>query len=286
MFSLYWQGAGANENHTVVVNAILYDGALEKACLKKKISTCSQSEKQPIFTFASKLMKQHLLELWKQSDGPFTDKNPRYKAEIEQDELPKTPEGPTLSLCTMVDGVLVLPRDVRQEWMTDPVRSPEWRQLVQEFDRLFSTPAAAAANAAAASASPTPAANAGSTSTTAVDWQRLFGAPMSSESFQQTFADKIKGKFAWCPELNGYLVQPTEGGGDDEDSGLPVYQLFLEATQDYKLDTNDAFLTYGAGAWLTDSKADQFLENAPSNHRGVLCAFHADSDLAILEEQG
>ena len=137
------KGVGCNE--TVVVNAILYDTALEKACLDKKIPTCSQSDKQQVFTSATKLMKQHLLQLWKQHDGPFVEKTPKYKPEVGEDEIPRTPEGPAFSLCRLVDGVLVLPRGCRQEWMTDAVRAPEWRKIVQEFGRHFSTPAAAKA---------------------------------------------------------------------------------------------------------------------------------------------
>lgn len=105
---------------------------------------------------------------------------------------------------------------------------------------------------------------------------------MGASAFQQEYAGKIKGKFAWCPELTAYLVEPTPQADDDD--GMPLYQLFLEASQDYSLATTDAFLTYGAGAWLTDSKADQFLENAPVNHRGVLCEFRSDDVRVVLEE--
>lgn len=275
------KGVGCNE--TVVVNAILYDTALEKACLDKKIPTCSQSDKQQVFTSATKLMKQHLLQLWKQHDGPFVEKTPKYKPEVGEDEIPRTPEGPAFSSCRLVDGVLVLPRDCRQEWMTDAVRAPEWRKIVQEFDRHFSTPAAAKAPPQARSESqPATAEGSGPASTPALDWQQLFGPSLGASAFQQEYAGKIKGKFAWCPELTAYLVEPTPQADDDD--GMPLYQLFLEASQDYSLATTDAFLTYGAGAWLTDSKADQFLENAPVNHRGVLCEFRSDDVRVVLEE--
>eukprot|EP00438_Fugacium_kawagutii_P036575 Skav211972 [mRNA] locus=scaffold1330:1253:3988:+ [translate_table: standard] len=273
------RGAVEDTSQCVVVNAILYDGALEKVCLAKKIPICSQSEKQPIFTSATKLMKLHLLDFWKRGEEPFADRQPKYKSQIEEDQLPSHPDGPNLTLCRLVDGVLVLPRDCRQEWMTDAVRAPEWRRLVQEFDRHFSTPVDAAA--AVAQAVPNP--EGGETAEPAAqplrDWKALFGEPLETSAFKTQYANKIKGKFSWCPELTAHLVQPAD---DPEDGGLPVLQLFLEASQDYNLSCNDeAFLVYGAGSWLTDNKADQWLENAPENHRGVLLKF--ENDAALVE---
>ena len=270
-----------NSSPVVVCNAILYDSALEKACLARQIPTCSQSEKQAVFTAALKLMKQHLLDLWKQQGQPFLEKQPKYKAQIDDDALPSNPDGPSLTICRFVDGLLVLPRDARQEWLTDAVRSPEWRKILQEFDRHFSTAdapeAAPSANGDGEAGSQPP----------VLDWQTAFpGEPATSQEFHERFESKIKGKFSWAPELTGYIVQPVDDGpADDESQGLPIYHLYLEASQDYELKADEGFLTYGAGAWLTEAKAEQFLENAPSNHRAVQCEFTSDSAPVFLEDR-
>lgn len=235
-----------------------------------------------MFNTSNKLLKLHLVDLWKKREHPFADKLPRYQAEAQQDEMLPTPQGPELRLCQVVDNVLVLARDIRQRFLTDPVRSPDWRRVLQEFDRVFSTPANPGDVSAAAGGGQA----ASGTGEAPFDWKEVFpGEPSDAQQFQNQFSGKIKAKFSFCPELTCYIVQVEETSAD-EDQGLPVFRLYLEASQDYNLSKTDPFLTYGAGVWLTEQKADSFLETAPQNHRGVLCAFHSPRDLVVLEDWG
>ena len=60
------------DNPMVVVNATLYDGCLEAACLDMGIATVSQSERMAHFQTGIGITKKKLLELWKASSGALS----------------------------------------------------------------------------------------------------------------------------------------------------------------------------------------------------------------------
>lgn len=260
----------------MVVNATLYDGCLEKACLELGLTTVSQTDKQPAFQTALNLTKNQLLEMWKAREGPMRDRMPKYKAQMDEDATPAPPDQPELKLCTIVEDCLVLPRDVRSEFLSDAVRAPEWRKLLQEFDRTFATPAA---ETGAAAVQPAPQAD----STPALDWPALFAdEPREAADFHAKYERFIVGKCAWCPEVQAYLVDTSDANTEEKDKKL---MLFLEGKNDYVIPSSEAFLTYGAGTWLMDGKAQQWLadqEDGP--HKACLCEFKSDEDRVLLEE--
>ena len=267
----------------LVVNGTLYDGCLEKACLQLDVPTVSQTDRQPAFQTALSLTKNHLLEMWKAREGPMRDRTPKYKAELDEDSVPTGPEPPSLKLCSLVDDCLVLPRDVRSEFLTDAVRAPEWRKVVQEFDRTFATgatpnpvqPVAAAANAGSVSTS--------AAATSAFDWGALFpDEPREPANFHSKYEQSITAKCAWCPEVQAFIVD-TAGENTEEQNRKPM--LFLEAKENYEISQSEAFLTYGAGTWLMDSKATQWLNDQDGfPHKACLCEFKSDEALVLLEE--
>lgn len=192
--------------------------------------------------------------------------------------MPMNPVEPTLKLCSLLDGCLVLPRDVRTQFLTDPVRSPEWRKVVQEFDRCFAV-------AAPASAPPPAAANgsAAETSGGAFDWSQHFpNEPSTKSALQEKYGDKIKGKCQWCPQLTAYLVD----AGDSNEGDAVKYMLFVEASEAYSIPVDEAFLTYGAGSWLLDAKVDTYVEENSTGYRGVMCKFTSDTQPVVFEDNG
>lgn len=259
-----------------MVNYTLYEGALEKVCVRKGLPIVSHTDRQPQFLTASRLIKNGLMDLWKQRQPPFNERIPKYKAEIDQDNLPNPAQLPELKICSLVDGALVLPRDIRAEFLTDTVRSPEWRKIIQEFDRCYGRSAADAAEVVQPAGNDDAAPGPGN-------------APLALEpaeeaaGFHSRCDAKTKGKFNWSPELTAYLVE--QNPSDDSDV-MPEYEFYLEASVDYTIGTDEPVLTYGAGSWLTDSKVDTFLANAPSNHRGVLCKFDSDLLPVVVEAGG
>ena len=50
------------------------------------------------------------------------------------------------------DKCLVIPTQIRSQWLRDPVRSPEWKAILEVFDRNH-TPVSAGTGAAAAAGS-------------------------------------------------------------------------------------------------------------------------------------
>ena len=262
----------------VVVNGSLYDASLEKACLKLGIATISQTDRPAAFNTALALGKSHLIQLWKAREGQMADRLPRYKADLNDETVPAAPEAPTFSLCTIVDNVLVLPRDVRTEFLTDPIRASEWRQLLAEFDRTFAaSDPGNGQDSLAAAASTSPEAEDG-----AFKWSDLFPEECNeAAAFHTKYQNNIKGKCAWCPELQVYIVDMSQENTEEHDK-KPM--LFIEAKETYEIASNEPFLTYGAGTWLMDSKADQWLKDQEGhNHKACLCAFTSDQALVMLE---
>ena len=62
---------------------------------------------------------------------------------------------PDLTVCKMEGDTIVIPRDIRDKWLRDPHRSPEWREVLRKFDEVLTSEIPAAAVAAAAVASAT-----------------------------------------------------------------------------------------------------------------------------------
>ena len=267
---------GENFGPVLIVNATMYDGCLEKQCVSMGIPVVSHTDKQPVFVTALKLVKNQLLASWKNGVAPFHDKTPRYKPEPNHEDLPSQPSEPTFRICSMVDGTLILPRDVRGEFLTDVVRSPEWRKILQEFDRCFSTASQPSPDEGTSAAAEGGEAAAAAADQTAFQWPSATAAA----EWHATWDSKVKAKFAWSPELTGYLVEKESASEDN----LPDFHLYVEAmSADVSVFPEDVFLTYGSGTWLTGAKVANFVENAPSNHRGVGCQLETDLVPVVLE---
>ena len=150
--------------------------------------------------------------------------------------------------------------------------------MLVEFDRCFGTAAADQASA------PAPAADEGSSDGAgSFEWATAFDEPTDKEAWHQKYDAKIQGKFNWCPELTAYIVD-DDAVADPE--APKKYKFFVEAMEAYTLTSTDAFLTYGAGVWLLDAKAESFINENPQGHRGVLCKFTSDASPVVLEATG
>ena len=265
-----------DSNPLMLANATLYDGCVEKACIDMGITCCSQTDKQAPFNTGLQLVKSRLLDMWKAREGAMQNKIPKYQAEPNPGDLPTGPAEPEFKLCSLVDGCLVLPRDVRTEFLTDPVRGPEWRKIVGEFDRCFAVAAPRDAADAGPAASDEPA----NQQQAGFSWESIFAdEPRDKASWHQKYDGQVKGKCQWCPQLTAYLVEAPSDGEDE----TPKYMLFVEASEDYTIPKDDVFLAYGAGTWLLDGKADAYMEENEGCFKGVLCKFTSDVALVVLE---
>ena len=234
----------------------------------------SQSEKQPHFMSALKITKNSLLDLWKAKEGCMADRLPRYKQEADSESMPANPAEPELKLCSILNGCLCLPRDVRQEFLTDPVRAPEWRRMLLEFDRVFGTHAEPEAS---------PAADGAGQAASSFEWSNVFpGEITDTQPWHEAFDGKVKGKFQWCPEIMAYLVE-CDNDQVGEEGAPKKWRLYVEAVENYTMVATEPALTYGAGGWLLEGRADQFITDNPQGHKAVLCEFSSDDAPVVLE---
>lgn len=253
-----------------LVNCTFYDGCVEKACINLGITSCSQSDKQGAFNSGLSLVKTFLLDMWKNREGPMEKKLPKYQPEPPEADIPSPAEQPHLKLCSLVDGCLVLPRDVRTEWLTDPVRGAEWRQIVKEFDRCFAVAAQEAPGQLQDGS------EAGQPAATTFSWDSVFpDEPKNKGSFEQKYRAHVKGKTQWSPQLTAYIVASPDTEGK--------LMLFLEASAEVTVPADEVCLAYGAGSWILDAKVDQYVSENPNGFKGVMCSFGSDTDLMVFE---
>ena len=200
---------------------------------------------------------------------------PRYKKDCSPEDLPKQAEKPTLRVCQLNDSKLVLPRDVRQMFLQDPVWAPEWREMLVKFDEQWgaATSGGAAAEAAAPEAKgggDVKSEGTGEVKSEAFDWDSVFAG-------EPTSVDKIKEKHGAgnVIEIVGvsgtsFLVAP----------GPCLYIVAKEATILKKLDV--PVIMHGAGMWLLGEKARKFKANSPG--KGIPCSWSDDCGLVCLED--
>ena len=214
-----------------------------------------------------------LIEAWKDNIQPMDKVAPRYRASPAQEEMPVSPERPTLEICQHQQGTLLLPRDIRQHFLQCPLWGPEWRDVLKDFDKAWSVnaePVAAAATVAAAAVDP--AAAAGPAAAGSFDWAAVF----SDEAKTVAAAQEKHGK-----ALAEMTVTGTPGCTL---MLLEDHALFVCAQEAVSIDSSMAFLAHGAGTWLLGDKATKLKAEHPE--KGFECKWNSDEDLVVLEADG
>ena len=176
------------------------------------------------------------------------------------------PSAPELRLCKIDGETLMIPRDIRDRWLTDVVRGPQWRDVLRKFDAVFAT------EVMPVNPEPEPEDPQRAIVTTEVvdfDWGVVF--PGSAHTEEELAKLKVVHSCPWG--ANGGSFNVT-----DEN------QLYLLATQDITVPDDVWVLGYGAGQWLLDEKATSFLQNPAANKNWQACIFKSDMDDIIFEE--
>ena len=177
---------------------------------------------------------------------------PRYKPTPE-DDTPVIAERPTLSLCLEQDGALVIPPDIRSRYLADPTRSPEWRKLLQQFDRKWgdssddqATPPRNQEPSPSDQHEPPSTSGAASTEQASTEWASIFqGEPTDQDSLNSKYgAPAIT--FTISGTLTGVVVEGPK--------------LFLVSSGDSTVGIDSPILCYGAGTWLLDARANTFIQ--------------------------
>ena len=104
---------------------------------------------------------------------------------------------PELTVCRMDGATIVIPRDIRDKWLRDPHRSPEWREVLRKFDDVFMGEAPAEAAVAAATKAESkqeeePA------SVAADPWAATFPQAVTEEAKLGQVAHSFPHSLRWC----------------------------------------------------------------------------------------
>lgn len=193
---------------------------------------------------------------------------PRYKREVPPEELPAAATSPELGICQMIDNRLVLPRDVRQQFLSCPIFGAEWRTLLQQFDRdwgvgndeLSTPPPRNRQNPDSTPLNPSPPA------TSAF----MAGEPENKDKVVEKYGEVVA-ELPLPDTACSLLVMPG-----------PV--LFVAAKEACTLRPHDGpLILHGAGSWLTGEKADKYEHDNPK--KGVPCLFANDLAKVVLLEE-
>ncbi|CAK8992808.1 Uncharacterized protein SCF082_LOCUS3226, partial [Durusdinium trenchii] len=109
--------------------------------LSKECYLCGFSEttNPVVHTYACTQIKDKLIEDWKSGSGCIGSWTPRFNPEPDQ-STNLQPQVPTMKVCKMENDVPVIPKEVRERWLNDPVRNPDWRVRLKNFDAVFAAP--------------------------------------------------------------------------------------------------------------------------------------------------
>lgn len=177
------------------------------------------------------------------------------------------PSVPTMRVCKLEGNCLSIPRDIRDKWLLDPIRSPTWKDVLRKFDSVFTAELVVApqlTTAAAASEESSEVVK----DETVFAWGDCFPEAATTE---QDLA-KLKVVASFPLSVRGAHMNITE-----------EKELYVLASEELTLPVDVWLIGYGAGMWLQDEKASTFL-NAPSGTGWMKCEFNSDMDLIIFEE--
>lgn len=238
-----------------------------------------------MFFFPSNIQNhkfQDYREAWKMGQPPMHEATPRYKKEAAKEDLPKTSTPPTLKLCQIVENKLIIPKDIRAQYISCPIFSPEWRELLTAFDKSWSHPVGEKVATESpikkdtSCHSPNPSNQSVSDTTEvkkeepAFDWSAVFPAETESvEELKKKFGDQLT-ELAGSSGLTFCMV--------------PGPMLFLTAPKDpVHLGYDQPLITHGAGAWVLGEKAKKFVQHNPG--KGFPCSWTSDDVPVVLEER-
>ncbi|CAK9013014.1 Uncharacterized protein SCF082_LOCUS11746 [Durusdinium trenchii] len=260
------QGTEKFVKPTLVVHPSAYDGALELAAMHMGFGSFSYSTQEVHFKCSKEIVKNSLVEAWKQGKSPMDKITPKYRRDPPQEEMPSSVDAPNLEICQLADGKLLLPTDVRQHFLQCPIWGNDWRKELQSFDAAWGTNAATTPTVAEPVAKKEEAAAGSADGRT----QCFFpNEPASIDAVKAKYGDVI----AEVPIPDAPIVLVV----------LPGSILFARATEATTLRAADGpILSHGPGSWLIGDKATKY--DQQNAGKGLFCRWENDEGIVVLEE--
>ena len=165
--------------------------------------------------------------------------------EAPEDQTPVVATMPDLNLCALSGQRLTIPDEVRNQFLSDPIRSCEWKKLLADFDRKCSGEGQSQQQVTQlAETSPQPDQPDGAAAASL--WETSFpDEPTTKTEFEAKY--QAVHSFAISDNLAGVIVEGPK--------------LFLQALGEVEWPKEEPILFFGAGGWLLDQKATTFMED-------------------------
>ncbi|CAK9109302.1 unnamed protein product [Durusdinium trenchii] len=261
----------------VILHPTAYDGCLELAGMKLGHAILSSSLIEANYKCTNEIVKSHLLQAWKSNQAPMDKYMPRYKKDPSPEDLPQGASKPTLKICQVAEdsNKLILPKDIRHQFLSCPIWGQEWRDVLTNFDKSWGAPLADTPSPSKPSPmkteTPSPIKQEGDAE---YDWKSAF--PGEPDMFE-----KLKEKVGGAENF-------TEVAGPTSTTTFiiaPGPSLYVHAKEPVKLPCNPLpFITHGGGTWLVGQKATKFEAN--NQGKAIPCSFTDDSAPVVLEDDG
>ena len=187
---------------------------------------------------------------------------PKFKPEYVDDH-PIALDEPSFHVCKVENGALAIPGDTRSKYISCPIRGPEWRGLLQKFDQTWSQ-VVSSEGGPSSSTPPRPTmgnANDGgegegeheggdgdSGEMNGFDWSSVYvDEPKKKDNFDAKYPTVCHRFSMDDSNLSGVLVEGPK--------------LFVVASGECELDSGTPIVSFGAGTWVLDAKAQNFLDD-------------------------
>ena len=214
------------------------------------------------YTYSLTSIGNFLLDQWKTGAGEIGKSLPRYQPAAAE-QVPEV-DVPSFAVCKVVDNHLTIPQEVRSQFLQDPIRAPEWRQMLQNFDSKWAEDVSGRPAPAArpSSQSQTQAANTGANNAAEEHGAPETDAVTDTTTWNDVFPEEPKTK----AELEAKYQLAHQFSVNNNVTGIITEgpKLFLVGSADSELPSDETILTFGAGSWLLDNKATAYEEDRGS----------------------
>lgn len=155
-------------------------------------------------------------------------------------------------VCILDGGKLAIPSTVRTQWIGDPIRAPEWRKLLKSFDSRWAEVPSEGPTENTCASEPLGGAASAEAAAERFQWNTAFAGEPTTKADLDTKYGPALHSFAFNSELQGAIYEGPK--------------LFLLASQDGEISTDQPAFMFGAGTWLLDAKAVTFCQELGFKH--------------------